>query len=95
MTTKQLVITVTGQGESERIFITPIPKTMPAEQVLELLDEATYWTRKQVLSEIPISTIRVRAAATGTAKPISQERFEKWLTEHDTEIRAQTREDHR
>ena len=48
MTTKQLVITVTGQGESERIFITPIPKTMPAEQVLELLDEAAYWTTEQI-----------------------------------------------
>ena len=48
MTTKQLVITVTGQGESERIFINPIPKTMPAEHVLELLDEAMFWTRKQI-----------------------------------------------
>ena len=48
MTTKQLVITVTGQGESERIFINPIPKTMPADQVLELLDEATYWTKQQI-----------------------------------------------
>ena len=48
MTTKQLVITVTGEGEHERIFINPIPKTMPAEQVLELLDEANYWTTEQI-----------------------------------------------
>lgn len=40
----------------------------------------------EVLSEIPISTIRVRAAATGTAKPISRKRFEKWLAEHDREV---------
>lgn len=43
-------------------------------------------TDPQVLSEIPISAIRVRAAATGTAKPISRKRFEKWLAEHDQEI---------
>lgn len=62
MTTTQVIITRTGEGEHERIFINPVPKTMTADQVLELIDEANYWTRKQVLSEIPISAIRVRAA---------------------------------
>lgn len=48
MTTVQVYVTRVGEGVHERIFITPIPKTMPAEQVLELLDEATYWTQKQI-----------------------------------------------